>query len=130
MANGGIDSVEFFSSLDLVSKELYESWFAELPEDLRSSIIENWGEPVGEGMVHNGKLLVTGVQFGNTIVCAESGTSRLNEISVNVSLYTALDEVDVVAVCLLTNHIGVSLKNNRLRILVPCCTRLIYYNVI
>ena len=48
-----------------------EKWFAELPEDLRSSIIENWGEPVGEGMVHNGKLLVTGVQFGNTIVCAQ-----------------------------------------------------------
>lgn len=58
-------------ALDLVSKELYESWFAELPEDLRSSMIENWGEPVGEGMVHDGKLLVTGVQFGNTIVCAQ-----------------------------------------------------------
>ena len=58
-------------ALDLVSKELYESWFAELPEDLRSSIIENWGEPVGEGMVHEGKLLVTGVRFGNTIVCAQ-----------------------------------------------------------
>ena len=58
-------------ALDLVSKELYESWFAELPEDLRTSIIENWGEPVGEGMVYNGKLLVTGVQFGNTIVCAQ-----------------------------------------------------------
>jgi hypothetical protein len=58
-------------ALDLVSKELYESWFAELPEDLRTSIIENWGEPVGEGMVHDGKLLVTGVRFGNTIVCAQ-----------------------------------------------------------
>jgi cobaltochelatase CobN len=58
-------------ALDLVSKELYESWFAELPEDLRASIIENWGEPVGEGMVYDGKLLVTGVQFGNTIVCAQ-----------------------------------------------------------
>ena len=58
-------------ALDLVSKELYESWFAELPEDLRASIIENWGEPVGEGMVYNGKLLVTGVKFGNTIVCAQ-----------------------------------------------------------
>ena len=58
-------------ALDLVSRELYESWFAELPEDLRTSIVENWGEPVGEGMVHDGKLLVTGVQFGNTIVCAQ-----------------------------------------------------------
>ena len=58
-------------ALDLVSKELYESWFAELPEDLRASIIDNWGEPVGEGMVYIGKLLVTGVQFGNTIVCAQ-----------------------------------------------------------
>ena len=58
-------------ALDLVSKELYETWFAELPEDLRNSIIENWGEPVGEGMVYEGKLLVTGVQFGNAIVCAQ-----------------------------------------------------------
>ena len=58
-------------ALDLVSKELYESWFAQLPEDLRASIVENWGEPVGEGMVHDGKLLVTGVRFGNTIVCAQ-----------------------------------------------------------
>ena len=58
-------------ALDLVSKETYESWFAELPEDLQNSIVENWGEPVGEGMVHDGKLLVTGVQFGNTIVCAQ-----------------------------------------------------------
>lgn len=58
-------------ALDLVSRETYESWFAELPEDLRSSIVENWGEPVGEGMVYGGKLLVTGVRFGNTIVCAQ-----------------------------------------------------------
>lgn len=58
-------------ALDLIPKELYEQWFAELPEDLRKSIIENWGEPVGQGMIHNGKLLVTGIQFGNIIVCTQ-----------------------------------------------------------
>ena len=58
-------------ALDLVTKDQYEEWFAELPEDLRGSIVENWGEPVGEGMVYDGKLLITGVRFGNTIVCAQ-----------------------------------------------------------
>ena len=58
-------------ALDLVPKELYETWFAELPKDLQNSIAESWGEPVGEGMVYEGKLLVTGIQFGNTIVCAQ-----------------------------------------------------------
>lgn len=58
-------------ALDLVSKEQYEQWFLELPEDLRTSMLENWGEPASEGMVYDGKMLVTGVQFGNTIVCAQ-----------------------------------------------------------
>ena len=58
-------------ALDLVEKEQYESWFRELPEDLQQSMVEAWGEPVGEGMVYDGKLLVTGVQYGNAIVCAQ-----------------------------------------------------------
>ena len=58
-------------ALELVSKEQYEQWFLELPEDLRASMLENWGEPASEGMVYDGKMLVTGVQFGNTIVCAQ-----------------------------------------------------------
>ena len=58
-------------ALDLVSKEQYESWFAKLPPDLQESMVTHWGQPVGEGMVYDGKLLVTGVQFGNTIVCAQ-----------------------------------------------------------
>ena len=58
-------------ALDLVDKETYANWFGELPEDLRASMIESWGEPVGEGMVYDGKLLVTGVRYGNAIVCAQ-----------------------------------------------------------
>ncbi|MDO4454041.1 MAG: cobaltochelatase subunit CobN [Eubacteriales bacterium] len=54
-----------------VSREQYEQWFRELPEDLRCSIEENWGKPVGEGMVKDGKLLITGVQYGNVIVCVQ-----------------------------------------------------------
>lgn len=58
-------------ALDLVSREQYEEWFQELPEDLRNSMLEHWGEPANQGMVYDGKMLVTGVQFGNTLVCAQ-----------------------------------------------------------
>ena len=58
-------------ALALVEKDEYEKWFRELPEDLQASMVESWGEPVGEGMVYDGKLLVTGVQYGNAIVCAQ-----------------------------------------------------------
>ena len=58
-------------ALALVEKEQYGQWFRELPEDLQKRMVDAWGAPVGQGMVHDGKLLVTGVQYGNVIVCAQ-----------------------------------------------------------
>jgi cobaltochelatase CobN len=61
-----------------ISKERYELWFNELPEPTRNRMSEAWGKPPGEekdgipaAMVHEGEILVTGVQYGDAVVCVQ-----------------------------------------------------------
>jgi cobaltochelatase CobN len=65
-------------ALARVSKEQYEQWFHEIPDKTRSRMIEAWGNPPGEekdgmpaAMVHDGRILVTGVQYGDAVVCVQ-----------------------------------------------------------
>ncbi len=65
-------------SLEQLGAQKYLSWFEELPEATRDRMIEAWGKPPGEekdgipaAMVHDGKILVTGVRFGNAVVCVQ-----------------------------------------------------------
>ena len=65
-------------ALAQVEKDRYVEWFGELPERTRSRITEAWGNPPGEekdgipaAMVHDGKILVTGLRFGNAVVCVQ-----------------------------------------------------------
>ena len=65
-------------SLEQLDTEKYLGWFDELPEATRGRMIEAWGKPPGEekdgvpaAMVHDGKILVTGVRFGNAVVCVQ-----------------------------------------------------------
>lgn len=65
-------------ALVALEKERYLPWFEELPETTRRRMIEAWGEPPGEerngvpaAMLHEGKLLITGVNFGNAVVCVQ-----------------------------------------------------------
>lgn len=65
-------------ALDLVPVELYMKWFEELPEAVRKRMVEAWGHPPGEykdgippAMVYEGKIVVTGVRFGNVVVCVQ-----------------------------------------------------------
>ena len=65
-------------SLEQLETEKYLSWFEELPEATRDRMVEAWGKPPGEekdgipaAMVHDGKILVTGVRFGNAVVCVQ-----------------------------------------------------------
>lgn len=46
----------------------YREFFDNLPEKVRRDVVGTWGEPPGEGMVLNGDILVTGVQYGNAVV--------------------------------------------------------------
>jgi len=61
-----------------LSPDEYVRWFLELPDETRRKMTEAWGAPPGEekdgvpaAMVHNGKILVTGVRYGNAVVCVQ-----------------------------------------------------------
>lgn len=65
-------------ALDLIEPEQYLQWFAQLPENLITQLKETWGEPPGEmkdgvppGMVHEGSMVITGIRYGNAIVCTQ-----------------------------------------------------------
>ena len=61
--------------LALLDAELYHAWFDELPEKARAVLVQAWGEPPGRemngvppSMVLDGKLVITGLNFGNVNV--------------------------------------------------------------
>ncbi|MBX6423118.1 cobaltochelatase subunit CobN [Thermosulfurimonas sp. F29] len=65
-------------ALAMVPLEEYLSWWEEFPEEVRLRMREAWGEPPGEekngvpaAMVHEGKIVVTGLRFGNAVVCVQ-----------------------------------------------------------
>ncbi len=65
-------------ALDRLEPERYLPWFGELSEAARNRMIEAWGSPPGEekdgvpaAMVLDGRILVTGVRYGNAVVCAQ-----------------------------------------------------------
>jgi cobaltochelatase CobN len=65
-------------ALSLMSKEEYETWFDALPGPARDKVCQAWGQPPGEerdgvpaAMVFQGKLVITGVRYGNAVVCVQ-----------------------------------------------------------
>lgn len=73
IASGGHD-LEFLTEDQLrgatgrVPAERYESWFSKLPEELRSDVIRQWGEPPGDLYLDGDELVVAGLVFGNVFV--------------------------------------------------------------
>jgi len=68
--NGGV--------LAFVEKEEYEQFFNTLSPNVRQRMIEGWGKPPGEevndipaAMVYENKIVVTGVRYGNAVVCVQ-----------------------------------------------------------
>lgn len=65
-------------ALAQLSVEEYREWFDGFPEGIRERLVKTWGEPPGEeidgvpaAMVYEGKILVTGVAYGNAVVCVQ-----------------------------------------------------------
>lgn len=65
-------------SLKLLPVEEYRSWFDGWSSKVRQQITEAWGEPPGQeingipaSMVYEGKIMITGVSYGNTVVCTQ-----------------------------------------------------------
>jgi cobaltochelatase CobN len=65
-------------TLAFVEKEEYEEFFNTLSPRVRQRVIESWGNPPGEevngipaAMVYENKIVVTGIQYGNAVVCVQ-----------------------------------------------------------
>ncbi len=61
-----------------VAVDDYRRWFGEFPPALQQRLTEAWGEPPGQeqngipaAMVYQGKIVITGVPFGNAVVCVQ-----------------------------------------------------------
>jgi cobaltochelatase CobN len=70
--------VEKKGALALIGPELYRSWFDSLPARTQARMSGAWGEPPGEekdgvpaAMVHEGKIVVTGIDCGSAVVCVQ-----------------------------------------------------------
>lgn len=65
-------------ALKLIPVEEYRTWFDTLSPGVRQRLTEAWGEPPGEekngvppSMVYEGKIIVTGVPYGNAVICVQ-----------------------------------------------------------
>lgn len=65
-------------ALAMVTKEEYEEWFDTLEHNVRKRMCDVWGNPPGEeiddvpaAMVYDGKIVVTGVRYGNAVICVQ-----------------------------------------------------------
>ena len=56
------------SAVGRVPATRYAEWFSELPRSLRERMQSQWGSPPGEAYVHDGHLILAGLEFGNAIV--------------------------------------------------------------
>ncbi|HOT07222.1 MAG TPA: cobaltochelatase subunit CobN [Methanotrichaceae archaeon] len=61
-----------------LSVDEYRQWFDRLSSEVRSRLCDAWGSPPGEekdgipaAMVYQGKIVITGVRYGNALVCAQ-----------------------------------------------------------
>jgi cobaltochelatase CobN len=54
-----------------VSAERYADWFTDLPASLRDRMQAQWGEPPGGAYVHDGHLVLAGLELGNAVVALQ-----------------------------------------------------------
>jgi cobaltochelatase CobN len=64
--------------LALITPEEYDRWFNGLSDKVKARMNDAWGNPPGElkngipaAMVYDGKIVVTGVRYGNAVVCTQ-----------------------------------------------------------
>ena len=65
-------------ALAMIDKAEYEKWFDTLAQEVKERTCEAWGNPPGEAkdgvpaaMVYDNKIVVTGVNYGNAVVCVQ-----------------------------------------------------------
>ncbi|OPY35507.1 MAG: cobaltochelatase subunit CobN [Methanoregula sp. PtaU1.Bin051] len=65
------DIVAKGGTLALLDAARYEPFFNDLSPKVMERIRTTWGDPPGSGMVHEGKIVITGVTWGNAVVCVQ-----------------------------------------------------------
>ncbi|MDD1729678.1 MAG: cobaltochelatase subunit CobN [Methanospirillum sp.] len=65
------DIVAKGGALARITTEEYNAWYDTLDPTFKEKVNSVWGEPPGEGMVYEGTMLITGVRFGNILVCCQ-----------------------------------------------------------
>lgn len=60
-------------ALALLDREKYVAWFEELPSKVQQEMLDVWGDPMDGGglCLHNGSIVVSGLKFGNVVVCVQ-----------------------------------------------------------
>jgi cobaltochelatase CobN len=65
-------------ALELLPLKVYQKWWDDFPEKVRSRVVESWGQPPGEhlhgvppSMVYEGKIVISGVRYGNAVVLVQ-----------------------------------------------------------
>lgn len=65
-------------ALACIGHKTWGPWIADLPHTLRDQLKETWGNPPGEekdgvpaGMLYDGKLVITGISYGNALVMTQ-----------------------------------------------------------
>lgn len=62
------DSELLERAADSIPGDMYEGWWNSLTDKAKAGIIHGWGEPVGEIMTYEGKILVPGRPNGNVFL--------------------------------------------------------------
>jgi cobaltochelatase CobN len=58
----------------------YREWFAELPEDFRRRVVEQWGEPGSGGlMIKNGDIIIPTARAGNVVMLPEPARGETDD---------------------------------------------------
>lgn len=58
-------------TIALMDNNSYQEYFSTLTPNVQKKISDTWGIPPGEGMVSDGKILITGLSFGNAIIAVQ-----------------------------------------------------------
>ncbi len=65
-------------AIALIPLKEYMNWWRDFPEDVKERVKNSWGNPPGEevngvpaAMVYNGKIVITGINYGNVLVAVQ-----------------------------------------------------------
>ena len=66
-----LSAAQYASAVGSVSAARYADWFSQLPRSLRERMEAQWGAPPGAAYVHDGHLMLAGLDLGNAMVALQ-----------------------------------------------------------